>query len=113
LHADRESAEMAHAPAVQGAYAVAYVKRIVLDVLKPHHPNALEFAVGLAALGPDYRVALSVAEVDEQTETLVVEIDGDDIDFQAVTETIAAMGGSVHSIDEVAVHGQSPASLPT
>jgi hypothetical protein len=89
---------------------VAYVKRIVLDVLKPHHPNALEFAASLAALGPDYRIALSVAEVDERTETLVVEIDGDNIDFQAVTDAINAMGASVHSIDEVEVLGQSPAT---
>ncbi len=80
-------------------------KRLVLDVLKPHQPNALEFSAALAELGPDYRVLLTVIEVDKKTESTTLVIEGDDLDFTALREAIEQMGASVHSIDEVEVHG--------
>ena len=79
------------------------VKRIVLDVLKPHQPNGLEFAKSIAEHGVDYRVTFTVQEVDEKTETVQIIIEGDDINFDAITETIANLGGSLHSIDQVEV----------
>lgn len=82
------------------------VTRLVLDVLKPHQPNALAFATKLADLDPQYHVQLSVQEVDEQTESVVLHINGEDIDFEKLTEQIRFMGGSVHSIDEVHVRGE-------
>ena len=82
---------------------MACIKRLVLDVLKPHHPNALDFAAALADQGKDTQIKLSVAEVDEKTESVILTIDGEDIDFDAISERITALGGSVHSIDEVEV----------
>ena len=79
------------------------VKRLVLDVLKPHQPNVLEFSQALAKAGGDYRVCITVLEVDEQTETLKVVVEGDAIDFDAVQSGISDLGGSLHSIDEVEV----------
>jgi len=79
------------------------VKRLVLDVLKPHQPNALEFSQALAKAGGDYRVCITVLEVDEKTETLKVVVEGDAIDFDAVQSGICDLGGSLHSIDEVEV----------
>jgi hypothetical protein len=79
------------------------VKKIVLDVLKPHQPNALEFSQALAAVGDNYRVRLIVIEMDENTETLQIEIEADAVDFEAVDAAISEMGGSLHSIDEVEV----------
>ncbi|MGB5541551.1 MAG: DUF211 domain-containing protein [Gammaproteobacteria bacterium] len=79
------------------------VKRIILDVLKPHQPNALEFSRVIASVGNDYRVTLTVLEVDENTETLQVVVAGDAIDYEAVQAAISDMGGSIHSIDEVEV----------
>ena len=35
---------------------MSLVKRIVLDVLKPHHPSAIEFSQAIAEVGDDYRV---------------------------------------------------------
>jgi len=83
------------------------VKRVVLDVLKPHQPNALEFSRNIAASGPDYRVRLTVIEMDENTETLQMVVEGDAIDFDALQSTINSMGGSLHSIDEVEVLNES------
>ena len=86
---------------------MVYVKRIVLDVLKPHLPNALEFSQAIAGLGIDYRVRLTVIEVDEQTETLEVVVDGSAIDFEAIQSGINSMGGSIHSVDEVEVQSEA------
>jgi len=81
------------------------VKRIVLDVLKPHQPNGLMFASALAEKCPDCHIRYTVVEVDEQTETTVVTIEGEDILFDLIEEAISTMGASVHSIDEVEVIG--------
>jgi len=82
------------------------VKRLVLDILKPHHPNPLEFSTTLAQQGA-YRVKLTVLEMDANTETLQVVIEGTDIDFERIQAGIAELGGSLHSIDEVEVVGEA------
>jgi len=79
------------------------VKKLVLDILKPHQPNALKFASALAEQGSEIQVTVSVVEVDEKTESVVAEIEGDDIDFERLTAHIKELGASVHSIDEVQV----------
>ena len=83
-------------------------RRLVLDVLKPHHPNALDFSSALADLGTDYRVKLIVSEVDENTESTIVTIEGADINFENIKTAIEKMGASIHSIDEVEVYGTEP-----
>ena len=79
------------------------LKRVVLDVLKPHQPDALAFCKELALLGTDYRVSLNVDEMDENTQTLQLEIRGESIDLGPIEEAIARMGASVHSVDQVEV----------
>ena len=87
---------------------MARIRRLVLDVLKPHHPNALTFAASLADLAADCRVKLTVLEVDEKTETTSLVLEGQDIQFDLIVEAIERMGASMHSIDEVEVDS-SPA----
>ncbi len=82
---------------------MAAVKKLVLDVLKPHRPNALEFSQAIAEVGTDYYVSLSVLEVDENTETISLDIEGENIDFESIQSIITEMGGSLHSIDIVEV----------
>ena len=84
------------------------VKRLVLDVLKPHKPDVLEFACAIARCGTNLRVKLSVSEMDERTESTVISIQGEDIDLALVRAAIEDLGGSLHSIDEAEVVG-SPA----
>ena len=84
-------------------------RRLVLDVLKPHQPNALDFSSALADLGADYRVKLTVTEVDKKTESTIVTIEGADINFENIKNAIEKMGASVHSIDEVEVYGTESA----
>lgn len=83
------------------------VKRIVLDVLKPHQPNALEFSQAIANVGVDCRVHLLVLEMDENTETIQIEVESEAIDFEAILAAIKELGGSLHSIDEVEVESHT------
>ncbi len=81
------------------------VQRIVLDVLKPHSPNGLEFSLQLAEKCPGCRFNFKVLEVDEKTETVVIIVESDSIPYDDVFDAINSMGGSIHSIDEVDVIG--------
>ncbi|WP_319547740.1 DUF211 domain-containing protein [Desulfogranum marinum] len=79
--------------------------RLVLDVLKPHQPNALDFASTLAEIDTDFRVKLTVTEVDKKTESTIIIIEGSNINFTEIKNSIEKMGASVHSIDEVEIVG--------
>ncbi len=83
-----------------------FVKRLVLDVLKPHLPNALEFSLAIASIAEDYCVDIQVQEVDEKTETLLVSIEGENLNFEQIIDCITENGASLHSIDEVSVTGK-------
>ena len=82
------------------------LKRVVLDILKPHQPNVLEFTQSLAEQG-GCQVKVTVSEMDDKTETLVVEIVGEAIDFSRIEQAISEFGASLHSIDEVEVVGEA------
>mgnify|MGYP001827780200 CR=1 FL=1 len=83
------------------------VKRVVLDVLKPHLPSAIEFSQAIAEVGEDYRICLTVIEMDENTQTLSLEVEAPSIDFEAIESAISGMGGSLHSIDQVEVRNEA------
>lgn len=91
---------------------MAKIKRVVLDVLKPHLPNTLDFAIALADQLADSRVDVKLVEIDEQTDTLEVRIESAAIDFDVVSEIITGLGASIHSIDQVeaVAEGFNPAS---
>jgi hypothetical protein len=79
------------------------IKKLVLDILKPHQPNVLELSCAVAEVCAGSKVRLTVIEVDAKTETVSLVIDGEDLNIEAITAAITSMGGSLHSIDEVAV----------
>lgn len=85
------------------------LKRIVLDVLKPHEPGALEFTAAIAAVGAGYHVHLTVCEVDENTQTVRVVIEAAALDFEGIAAVIRKMAGSLHSVDEVDVVNEADA----
>jgi len=78
------------------------IKRLVLDVLKPHQPTILEMAKSIAALKHVTGVNLSLIEVDTQTESIKITVEGVNIDFDELQRVIEDMGAVIHSIDEVA-----------
>lgn len=87
------------------------VKKIVLDVLKPHLPNSLDFASSLADRCQHSLVNLIVQAVDENTESVLLLIEGANLDYEIISGVITEMGGSVHSIDEVEVVNNGKADI--
>lgn len=84
---------------------MAQIRRLVLDVLKPHKPNIVDFASCLAELSGDYQIKITVTAVDKMTENIMLEVEGSDLQFEQISAEIKKMGASVHSIDEVDVNG--------
>lgn len=73
----------------------------MLDVLIPNKISIVEFAEKLASMKGIDSVNVTVKEIDAETETLIVVIEGNSIDFSSVSELIEKMGGVIHSIDQV------------
>jgi hypothetical protein len=78
------------------------IKRLVLDVLKPHQLSILEMARSISELSHVNGVNLSLKEVDMHTEKVKLTIEGVNIDFDDIEKVIQKMGAVIHSIDEVA-----------
>ena len=87
---------------------MVHIKRVVLDVLKPHNPNALDFTTAIAEKVPDCRIKLTVTAMDEKTETVLLMIEGEQMQFNVISEVIGSLGGSIHSIDDVEVENGPP-----
>ncbi|MDW7731763.1 MAG: DUF211 domain-containing protein [Methanolobus sp.] len=78
------------------------IRRLVLDVLKPHHPSIVEFSKILSIIDGVYGVNLSLYEVDQQTETVKITIEGENLDYEEIKDSIENLGAVIHSIDEIA-----------
>ena len=79
------------------------VKRLVLDVLKPHEPHLPELAARLSSMKGVDGVNISLVEIDQNTESVKITIEGDNINLNHVETTMKDCGAVIHSIDEVAV----------
>lgn len=80
---------------------MAKIRRLVLDVLKPHEPTIIELAGQLSALNGVEAVNISINEIDRKVENAKITIEGSDLDYEKVEQVIKENGGTVHSIDEV------------
>lgn len=77
------------------------IRRIVLDILKPHEPKITDMALKLTSLSNIDGVNITVYEIDKETENVKVTIEGNNLDFDEIQEIIESLGGTIHSIDEV------------
>ncbi|MCK5039277.1 MAG: DUF211 domain-containing protein [Thermoplasmata archaeon] len=77
------------------------IKRLVLDVLKPHNPSIIEVSRRLSALEGVAGVNCALDEVDQETETIKITIDGPQINFDNVDKVIKDCGAVIHSVDSV------------
>ena len=71
-------------------------------MLKPHHPSIVELSKILSVLPGVHGVNLSIYEVDQQTETVKITIEGENLDYEEVKDSIENLGAVIHSIDEIA-----------
>jgi hypothetical protein len=77
------------------------IRRLVLDVLKPHEPLSIFLALRLSELKNVDGVNVSLEEIDQATESIKITIVGDNLDYEVIKKTIEDLGGVIHSIDEV------------
>ena len=77
------------------------IKRLVLDVLKPHQPSIVEVSEKLSALKGVHGVNCSLEEVDQETESIKITIEGDHLDFDRIKMVLSDLGADIHSIDSV------------
>lgn len=77
------------------------IKRVVLDVLKPHHPGIVELSQRLSVLQGISGVNITIVEVDQDTETVKITIEGNAIIFDEVETSITEAGAVIHSVDSV------------
>jgi len=77
------------------------IKRIVLDVLKPHRPSIVEMCQKLTAIKGVDGVNCTMDEVDQETESVRITIEGPGIDFEKVEATLRESGAVIHSVDSV------------
>ena len=81
---------------------MAGIRRLVLDVLKPHEPSKLLLAERLSTLNGVEGVNLSLYELDQETENIKITIEGNNLDFNEIKGTIEEYGAVIHSVDEIA-----------
>lgn len=81
---------------------MAVLRRVVLDVLKPHNPSLLEFTERIEAVESVDGITSSLIELDKEVQNVKLTIEGDGLDYAAIETTIDELGGSIHSVDQVA-----------
>jgi hypothetical protein len=77
------------------------IRRLVLDVLKPHEPSIIDLAKELSELEGVSAVNISIYEIDRKVENAKITMEGEDIVYEKVVEVVTELGGVIHSIDEV------------
>ncbi|MHA1865877.1 MAG: DUF211 domain-containing protein [Candidatus Heimdallarchaeaceae archaeon] len=82
------------------------IRRLVLDVLKPHQPRIDVLALDLGKLEGLDSVNIIRTETDRSTEGIIVTMVGQDLDYELIEETLRDYGCSIHSVDEVVVGEQ-------
>jgi len=79
------------------------VKMLVLDVLKPHKPNIVEFGKALSTANGIGNMDITVYTVDEKTESVKIIIEGDSLDFEVIKKSIEEFGAVIHSVDKICI----------
>lgn len=77
------------------------IRRLVLDVLKPHEPGLIEFTEQLNELECITGVTAKLVEMEENVRTIRLTIEGSDLVVADVEAAIGDLGASIHSVDEV------------
>jgi hypothetical protein len=80
---------------------MAPIRRVVLDILKPHEPTTVEMARTVADIDGVDGLNATLVETDQEVQNLKLTIEGDAIDYDRLEATVTDLGGSIHSVDQV------------
>ncbi len=80
------------------------VRRVVLDVDKSlNRPTLIELAEAIEEVPGVEALNISVTEMDMETMGTNITVEGTNIDFEKLIDTIERTGAAIHSVDEIAV----------
>ena len=78
------------------------IKRLLLDTLKPLKGlSIIDIAREIVDMEGLSKVTIKVDEMDVETVTLSIIVEGEDIDFEKLKAALEERGVVIHSIDEV------------
>ena len=78
------------------------LRRVVLDVLKPHDPPLLRFTDRIADVESVDGATASLIELDQEVQNVKITVAGSRLDYGAIEAAVEELGGTVHSVDQVA-----------
>lgn len=78
------------------------LKRLVLDVLKPHKPSVVELSLALSNIEGIEGINVITYEIDQEVENVKVIVVGKSINFESIKGKLEELGATIHSVDEVA-----------
>ncbi|MFQ6065212.1 MAG: DUF211 domain-containing protein [Candidatus Bathyarchaeia archaeon] len=78
------------------------IRRLVLDVLKPHNPGIVQLSKELSELEGVEGVNIVTYEIDQKVENVKIILGGNSISFEEVKKKLENLGAVIHSVDEVA-----------
>jgi hypothetical protein len=80
---------------------MAPLRRLVIDVLKPHEPTTLAFTQQVANADSIESINATLIELDKDVLNLRLTVEGEAIEYDAVEAIIEDAGGTIHSVDQV------------
>jgi len=92
---------------------MAPVRRLVVDVLKPHDPSLVAFTEHVTEADSVTGVTGSLIELDKEVQNVKLTVAGEDLAPDAVEAAIEDLGGTVHSIDQVSCGAHVVEDSPT
>ncbi len=78
------------------------VRRLVIDVLKPHEPALLAFTRQVGETEGVDGVNATLLELDQEVQNVKLTLEGEALEYGAIEDAVEGLGGTVHSVDEVA-----------
>lgn len=88
------------------------LRTVVLDVLKPHKPDIIDFGSAIEKEKTVKCLNLLVYAVDEKTESVKISLEGDNINLKSVKKVIEENGAVIHSIDRAVIGEKKIIQLP-
>ena len=81
---------------------MAPTRRLVIDALKPHEPPTLAFTQQVAEAENVAGVNATLIELNKEVQNVKLTIEGGAIDYNDIEAIIEDLGGTIHSVDQVA-----------
>ena len=79
----------------------AGITEMVLDALKPRETTLVDLSRNLCLVDGVKEVKITVREVDEKTETVRINLIGENINYESIIEVARELGTAIRSIDEI------------